>query len=142
MATGIEAAGLALGLFPIVLEGLKFYIASADAVREMKRHKRTLDQFRRDISMEKCKFENTWYTLVGRAGMDLDMLGEQPWEAHVEAALISSLPAGSAGSFVDGCQDLNAILEELAERFVKYEKDTVWGRFRYFVTQPPHGHLT
>lgn len=125
MITGIEAAGIALGLFPIVLEALKFYTTSADTVKEMKRHKRTLDQFRRDINMEKCKFENTWYALVVRAGLDLNMVGKQPWEAHLEATLISSLPAGAASSFVDGCQDLNAILEELAQKFVKYEKDMV-----------------
>ena len=129
MVTGIEAAGIVLGLFPIVLEGLKFYTRSADTVREMKRHKRTLDQFRRDISMEKCKFENTWYALVGRAGMDLSMLGEQPWGAYVEQTLISCLPAGSASSFIDGCQDLNTTLEELAQRFVKYETNTVRERF-------------
>ena len=53
MVTGIEAAGLALGLFPIVLEGITFYISSAGKVIELIRHKHTLDRFMTDLEVEK-----------------------------------------------------------------------------------------
>ena len=71
MATGFEVIGVALGLFPLVIEGVKFYISSAGKFKEMKHHKRTLDKFRRELVMEKSIFDNIWGTLVGRAGVPL-----------------------------------------------------------------------
>ena len=125
MATGFEVAGLVLGLFPIVIEGLKSCINSADTVKEMKRYKFTLDQFRRDINMEECIFNNTWDALMIIAGMDPTTIRKQPWSAGVENKLLSCLPSSSVESFVAGCQDLHNILAELAQKFIKYEKDKV-----------------
>ena len=123
MVTGIEAAGLALGLFPLVIEGIKFYISSAEKFKEMKHHKRTLDKFRRELVMEKSKFDNIWYTLVSRAGVRMEPNMEFPPETVEE--VLSCLPQYAVGSFINGCQELNTILEKLAEKFQKYEQNKV-----------------
>ena len=123
--TGIEVAGLVLGLFPIVIEGLSFYCCSASTFKEMKRHKRTLAAFTREIDLEKCNFDNTMYALASLARVDVKLLGGPPWDAAVEAALVSCLPPHSIASFVNGCQALSNILEVLAQKFQKYEQDQV-----------------
>ena len=123
MVTGIEAAGLALGLFPLVIEGIKFYISSAEKFKEMKHHKRTLDKFRREVVMEKSKFDNTWYTLVSRAGVCIEPNMEFPPETVKE--VLSCLPQYAVESFIDGCQELSTILGKLREIFQKYEQNKV-----------------
>lgn len=120
MVTGIEAAGVALGLFPLVIEGIKFYVSFAKQLKQMKHHKHTLQKFRRDLIMEKTKFNNTWYTLVGRAGEHIE-LNTKPSSKTIESVL-SCLPKYAVRSFVDGCQELNTILEKLIEKFIKYEQ--------------------
>ena len=122
MITGIESAGLALGLFPLVIEGVKFYISSADTCREIMRHKRTLHDFRRELVVEKTISDNRWYILMSRAGVHFD-LNIEPSPDIVERVL-SCLPTPTAWAFVDRCQELNKILSSLAEKFQKYEQDT------------------
>lgn len=115
MVTGIEITGVALGLFPLLIEGIDVYISSAEKVKEIMRHKRTLSTFKRELEMEKSVFYNTWYTLGNRAGDGvLDLEG-----------ILSCLPSYSADSFNKGYQELNTILGELVERFQKYEQDKV-----------------
>ena len=116
MATGIEAAGLVLGLFPIVLEGIQFYISSAEKFKEMKHHKRTLVKFRRELEMEESIFDNIWSRLVSRAGAHT--------RSNMEEVLFC-LPPNAARSFAHGCQELNTILSELTQKFEKYEQDKV-----------------
>ena len=123
MVTGIEAAGLALGLFPLVVEGVKFYISSAKKFKELKNHKRTLDKFRRELKMEKSKFDNIWYTLVSRAGVRIEPNMEFPPETVEE--VLSCLPQYAVGSFVNGCQELKKILRKLAKKFRKYKQNKV-----------------
>lgn len=108
MVTGIEAAGLVFGLFPLVIEGIGFYISSAEKVKEMMRHKHTLDKFRRDLETEKCLFDNIYHILESRAGGS-------------NTGVLPYLPP----CFDDGCQELNTILRTLMENFQKYEQDVV-----------------
>ena len=123
MVTGIEAAGVALGLFPLVIEGIKFYISSAEKFKEMKHYKRTLDKFRRELVMEKSKFDNILCALVSRAGVLIEPNME--FSPEIMEEVISCLPLYAVKSFVNGCQDLNSILRELTEKFREYEQDRV-----------------
>jgi len=126
MVTGIECAGLLLGLFPLVLEGLKFYLQAADRVKQMRRHEATLTRFLREVDMEKCKFDNIWYSLVSISGINPMIVAEpMPWHPSVEEKLLACLPSHSVPSFVGACQDMNEILEKLAHRFQKYNEDRV-----------------
>ena len=126
MATGVESAGIALGLFPLVIEGIKFYISSAEKVTEMKHHKRTLDRFRRELVMEKSKLDNILYALVSRAGVPIapDMeLSPKIMEQALSS--LSGQPPYIVTSFVSSCQELITILRELSEKFQKYEQNRV-----------------
>lgn len=122
MVTGIESAGLALGLFPLVIEGVKFYISSADTCREIMHHKRTLDEFRRELAVQKSISDNIWYSLMSRAGIHFDLNMEL--SPDIMERVLSCLPPSTAWAFVDRCQELNKILSGLAEKFQKYEQDT------------------
>lgn len=114
MITGIEAAGLVLGLFPIVIEGVQFYTSSAEKFKETRQHKHTLDEFRRELEMEESIFDNIWGTLMSRTGV----LGQPNMNG-----VFSCLPPYAKKSFINGCQELNTILNELSEKFQRYEQD-------------------
>ena len=75
--------------------------------------------------MERCKFDNTWCTLLELAGEDPGAAGKPPWSISLEAKLLEHLRSSSVTSFVDACVELNDILEELIARFRGYEKDKV-----------------
>ena len=123
MVTGIEAAGLALGLFPIVIEAIKLCISSAEEFEETRHHKRTLNKFRRELLMEQTIFANTWYKLVGRAGVNIE--DDTEFRPEIVEKVLSWLPSYAVESFVNGFQELSTILGELTEKFKKYEKDKV-----------------
>ena len=123
MATGIEAIGIALGLFPLVIEGTKFYSSSAEKFKEMKHHKRTLDKFRRDLGMEKSKLVNILYALMSRAGVPITPGMELSPKIMKEA--LSHQPRYIATSFINSCQELIKILRALTAKFQKYEQDRV-----------------
>lgn len=126
MVTGIECAGLLLGIFPLVVEGLKFYLDAADRVKQMRRHKAIFTRFLREVDMEKCKFDNIWYSLVSISRINPKIVAEpMPWDPDVKAKLLECLPPHSVPSFVAACQEMNEILGKLARRFQKYNEDKV-----------------
>ncbi|KAJ6078529.1 hypothetical protein N7467_008282 [Penicillium canescens] len=59
MATGFEAVGLALAIFPILVEALKFYANERGTVKDFFRYQRLLKRIGRDLSREKTIFYNT-----------------------------------------------------------------------------------
>jgi hypothetical protein len=56
MVTGIEAAGLALAIFPLVVKG---YLEGASMFEDARKHRRVLKRLVRRLDMENVKFENT-----------------------------------------------------------------------------------
>ena len=119
----MDAVGVALGLFPLLIEGIKFYISSAEKFKETKHHKSTLDKFRRELMMEKNKFDNIWYTLVNKVGVLIEPNME--FSKEVMDEVLSGLPPYAVESFVNGFQELAAILRQLMERFEKHEQTRV-----------------
>jgi len=137
MVTGIECAGLLLGVFPLVLEGIKFYLEAAKRVKQMKRHGATLTHFLREVEMEQSKFDNIWYSLVAISGINPKIVAEpMPWHPSVEEKLLACLPSHSVPSFVRACQEMNEILEKLAHRFQKYNEDKVRSPILMVYIQP------
>lgn len=122
MATGFEAAGIALALFPIVLELVRMYLSSIQTISELIRHKRTINTFKRELDMEKSIFENTWYTLRNRAGVLVEPNVGSP---KICEAVLSCLPPCAVNSFLSGCQELATIMEELKKRLESYTRDVV-----------------
>lgn len=123
MATGVEVVGLTLALFPLVIEGVGFYMSSAENVKEMIRHKRTLGEFLRDIGIEKSVFDNIWCILMTRTGVHIEPNMEITPEILKE--VLSCLPQTSINSFLDSCQQLCIMLGDLEARFQKYKQDIV-----------------
>lgn len=123
MVTGIEVVGLALGLFPLVIQGIETYISSAAKVEEMVHHRQTLGEFRRELEMEKTKFDNLWYMLGDRAGVPVEP-NEELTSATIEDVL-SCLHPSSIKCFIDASQELDSILRELTKKFKKYQENIV-----------------
>lgn len=123
MVTGIEAAGLALGLFPIVLEGITFYISSAGKVIELIRHKRTLDRFMTTLEVEKVIYDNIWRELGSRVDMEIEPNMVTPPETINK--VLSCLNPDTRKSFVNSCKELDEILIKLKNKFEKYEENVV-----------------
>jgi hypothetical protein len=62
--TGFEIAGVVLGAFPLLIEGLKFYIAEAGTVRTLWRPKRALHRLATQVRMESAYLRNTVENLL------------------------------------------------------------------------------
>ena len=122
MVTGVETAGLVLGAFPIVIEGLEYYISCARKVKEISHHKDVLRQFMRDIKTEMTIFEDTWYQLTGydpfqvQAGKLLDSWAPK-FPTHLRSNSIESIEIV--------CQGMKDVLEGLQQKFQKYEQKEV-----------------
>ena len=123
MVTGIEAAGLVLGAFPLLLQGLNYYISSAGKVKELWNHRDTLKQFTRDIRTEMTIFKNSWSRLQQMVGGDPDAdIGDMLcWSDKLK----SHLDRESITSIGDTCEGLNEILDALVQKFEKYERTKV-----------------
>lgn len=94
MATGIEIAGLALAVFPIVIEGLEFYLKAFSITKRYWRYASVLKSLLRELGMEKIKFENSCEELlfdIADLG-DIDPLLAEPngplrQQPHFQSAL-------------------------------------------------------
>lgn len=126
MVTGIETAGLVLGAFPLVIEGLKMYVQGVSTMRDMKRYEFILGQFKRDIEMESTHFEDTCYQLLQHMVLPedttLDNLianpGGKVWKAgELQHALLRRLRPGSAMQFMCAAEELKYIMYTLGEKF-------------------------
>ncbi|KAA8894846.1 hypothetical protein FN846DRAFT_785833 [Sphaerosporella brunnea] len=83
MVTGIEAAGLALGIFPILIKGIRFYIDGVGTIKDWWRYKGVLSRLVRQLETEQLKFENTCgHLLEGlvTAGEATDLVGGIGWD--------------------------------------------------------------
>ncbi|KAJ5159822.1 Synaptobrevin, partial [Penicillium canariense] len=59
MVSGFEAVGLALAIFPVLVEGLKFYTHEKGAVSDFLKYQRVLMRISRDLDRERTMFHNT-----------------------------------------------------------------------------------
>ena len=119
----MEAAGLALGLLPLLIQGVTIYMSSTEKVIEMIRHKRTLNMFRRELEMEESIFKNILYKISYTAGVTVEAnVGFSP---EILKEVLSCLHPDAVKSFGDCCQELNTILEELMQKIERYDEDRV-----------------
>lgn len=101
-----EVIGIVLGIFPIVVQGLQFYL---DIAGKLKTHEKTMKDYVRRIIMEEAKFENTCGNLLegtlpsGDANADLHKL------------VMERLQPNQADAFVEGVQVLHECLKELSD---------------------------
>ncbi|KAF8417840.1 hypothetical protein EV426DRAFT_706577 [Tirmania nivea] len=132
MVTGAETAGIVLGAFPLVIEGLKVYIKGVSTMRDMKRYEFILGQFKRDIEMESTHFEDTCYQLLQHMALPedvtLDKLMANPggnlWKTEeLQHALLRRLRPGSAMQFMRAAEELKCIMYTLGEKFPSKSPD-------------------
>lgn len=124
MVTGVEAAGLVLGSFPILVEGLKMFHNGVDTIKMMRRSKFevVLRRFLRDIEIQSWTYHNTCQTLLGGllTPAELDGLLKDPkglkWKTpELETALSLRLGPGAADRFVVTAMHLAETLEEMKD---------------------------
>jgi len=122
MVTGIEAAGLVLGAFPIVIDGLRYYIDSVKKAKQAACHKYVLPRFIRDIETGMTIFVDTWYHLTG-------YYPPQVTAGGLPEACIPKLPTHlrpkSIASMCTVCENMLGVLEELRKKLEKYKKSEV-----------------
>jgi hypothetical protein len=59
MPTGFEAVGLALAIFPILIEAIKFYTNEKDVMSDIRNYQRLLNRISRDLDREQTIFHNS-----------------------------------------------------------------------------------
>ena len=123
MVTGIETAGLVLGAFPLVIEGMKVYANGARTMKNMMEYERVLKQYRREISMEQGHFEDMCYNLLEDMTEPEDSIlhemmtdpRHEKWREELHNAL--SLRLRRPDSFIDAIKEFQTILDDLAITF-------------------------
>ncbi|KAK2767585.1 hypothetical protein FQN54_003743 [Arachnomyces sp. PD_36] len=59
MPTGFEAVGLALAIFPVLVEGLKFYAEEKGVIKDLFHYQHVLKRIVRDLAREQTSFRNS-----------------------------------------------------------------------------------
>ena len=122
MPTGIEAAGLALAVFPLVVEGIKFYLKGLATVKRWWRYAKVLEHLLPRLDLEKVKFANACeellYEIAGTK--ELRLLLEDPggpqWASDT---LLDGLREHLGRSFkacMAAVTDMRTMLERLIEK--------------------------
>lgn len=57
MPTGFEAVGLALAIFPVLVEGLKLYAEERGVIKSILRYQHVLKRMIRDLGREQTSFQ-------------------------------------------------------------------------------------
>jgi hypothetical protein len=116
MASGVEIAGLALAVFPVVVETVSLYLKAAESVKRLWRYARVLRQLHRRINLEHVKLANSCeqllYEIVETRDL-LDLISHPGGPAWREAELRSKLQehlGRSYESFFDTMLEINLSL--------------------------------
>jgi len=117
MVTGIETAGLALAIFPLVVRGLAFYLDAAQKVKEIYKYEGVLKRLVRELEMERSKFENTCAVLlegmVSAEQLATLVSGEGWKDPNLQNGLERCLGLNAAKSFTEAVAALNSLLDSL-----------------------------
>lgn len=118
MVTGIETAGILLGVFPLCIELIKLYVRGAETLGEILRHHRVLQRFQRELNMESCKFYNSLLNLFEDTltGQDCEQFFKDPKEAEERLNTRLDRP-GATKAFIDAVEALQEELNELRYQF-------------------------
>ena len=125
---GLNAVVAALKLFPHVLGVVTniagaTYASATEKGKQMGDHKGTLDDFKRELEMERMIFENTWDTLRIRSGVNVEPNVDPSPE--IVQAISSCLLPHAVNTFFNDCQELTTVLTGLKTKLEIYEQDLV-----------------
>ncbi|KAF8539036.1 hypothetical protein BDD12DRAFT_839770 [Trichophaea hybrida] len=156
MVTGVEITGIALAIFPIVLNGLTALHEFAGKIKYLKDYKKVLRRLVRDVIIEKHKFENTCEILLEGivSAPDIDtLISGMGWDNPVfQEKLETRLRPKAAGIFVKTVDALNSGLQELKDQLAldqqhepalldKHTRKRQWKKIRLLLQKDEHSAL-
>ena len=120
--SGIEAAGLALGIFPIILTALENYRETAEVVKDWWKFKRKYVKCKRDVEYYQIAFESNLKQLLLPLVCDDDEIGilmSNPggagWQNEdLDAKLRERLP-NAYESYRDSINEINGVMRKLTQ---------------------------
>lgn len=117
--------GLALGLFSLVLMQITDRVQSTMKTSAPHIAKKIPDLrwFKMNFEMEEAKFKNIWYTCMSRA--DVPIKPNEDLSQETLEKILSCLHPSAVNNFVDGCQELIAILRKLMKKLKRYNENMV-----------------
>jgi len=127
MVTGIEAAGLVLGTFPLAIEAIKIYCNGVQTVKDMVKYQEILSMFQYEISVEDFFFRQTLKSLLEEnlPKSDIERLMNDPggelWKSvNIQAGLQELLQGDEAvNHFLKTATLLRETLQDVARKFDK-----------------------
>jgi hypothetical protein len=129
MMTGVDAAGLALGIFPLIVEGLKAYGHGVSTINDCRRYEGVLGRLIRDLNGLQTVFNNTCIFFLQDmiAPEEVTALLADPggplWRApDFEKSLEERMSAETMKAIMETVQDIGNILQELGKKF-RLQKD-------------------
>jgi hypothetical protein len=133
MPTGIESAGLALAIFPLVLQGIGAYLNGADKAKDIWYWRRKLRCVERELKTESVLFRNTCLRLIDETnfkGVSILMDGDKytlpvQWkQSDFEYRLSELMGKDIAEIFVGEATLMNDALSELS-KMLGFDDDQV-----------------
>jgi len=132
MVTGVEAAGLALAIFPIVVQGFACYLDGIRKIKEAKNYRGMLKRLARGLKMEKITFENTCeFFLEGMVtGEEMVVLvtGVGWDKLEFQSTLLGRLKPNEAEAFIAAVKALTEYLREFEKGLGLDQDDKVHSR--------------
>lgn len=114
MLTGVETAGLALAIFPLVVKGISTLHESAHKVKNFIKYKNILGRLMNELEMERSKFFNTCEHILGDMATP-ERLDGAGWDNNdFQHQLEERLSQQTAALFVMIMSSLGSNLRELS----------------------------
>jgi NADPH-dependent 7-cyano-7-deazaguanine reductase QueF-like protein len=125
MASGLEVVGLALAVFPILVEGLKFYADKKGRVRDFIHYRHLLKRIVRDLSREQISFQNSSQLFLenismhyGLSSNDIQEMMQNPQDARWRKGIpfqSDYLIEKSVAIYLETVEDMNEVLIKIQD---------------------------
>ncbi|KAJ5556262.1 hypothetical protein N7494_000177 [Penicillium frequentans] len=125
MASGFEIVGLALAVFPILVEGLKFYVEKKGRVRDFIHYRHLLKRIIRDLSREQISFQNSSQLFLKNVSMhyglssnDIQEMMQNPQDTRWRKAFPSQSDCiidKSVAIYLETVEDMNEVLKRIQD---------------------------
>lgn len=118
----LEAAGLALGVFPLLIKGLGVYFDGIEKIKGMWYWQRNLRTILRELDTENSLFQDACLYLLDECGYDgtiADLMegDPEPWiKSGVQGKLQDYMGQRIANSFIAEVGQLYSYVEKLAQK--------------------------
>lgn len=115
MVTGIEIAGIALAVFPIVLNGLSSLCCTARKIKNLRHYRRSLGRVERQLDMERGNFVNTCTNILGDMATEERLSGSGWKDLEFQERLKKRLGRRTAKVFRKYMRSMISTLDDLRD---------------------------